>query len=482
MKKINKIGIVIFIVVLLLSNTFVFSASLDTVLKIVQASSEKKNLPDDQGFISKSIVASDLEKGEVTIELKLSNTAKETETTSNTEIFLVVDNSPSMDFLTTSGETRKNIVIEAAKGLVNSIYSNSTDVKVGIVDFNGANGLFGIASISNAKLITKLSDDKNTVIAGLQSIQDKKTVAGTNIDAGLQRAEQNFSSDCKNKVIVLLTDGIPNADVKGTESSNSVTETKALTVQANTKETLQKLEEKDIYVISMMTGLSADDGNTDASGNVFDKQNTIEEELAALENIFGTESNPTTGKFYNVKAANVSDIVNNDIFKDVMGKIQSSITEVVIKDFFPTDILENFTFEYVGQPSVGTVTEGIDETTKDITWNIDVLKGNQVATLKYKLKLKNMQNTGLLNKVISTNEKVVLDYKDSKDEGKNVILETSPKISLVEKAKVSTENNGKDNTVSPKELPKTGNALTIIIPCAILIAVAIFSHKKSKID
>ena len=40
------------------------------------------------------------------------------------------------------------------------------------------------------------------------------------------------------------------------------------------------------------------------------------------------------------------------------------------------------------------------------------VKDEEEATLKYKLKIKDMQNKNLLEKTISTNEKVVLTYKD----------------------------------------------------------------------
>ena len=62
-------------------------ASNDVALNIVQKASETKYLENDQGYISKTIVDSDSEKGEVTVEVKLSNTSKDLETSTGTEIF-----------------------------------------------------------------------------------------------------------------------------------------------------------------------------------------------------------------------------------------------------------------------------------------------------------------------------------------------------------------------------------------------------------
>lgn len=113
------------------------AAELKTSLDIVTKASETKYLENNKGYISKTIVDSDSDKGEVTVELKLSNTKKDVEKNSTTEIFLVVDNSPSMDFVTSTGETRKELVLDSATQLVTSIFNSSSNVKIGLVDFHG---------------------------------------------------------------------------------------------------------------------------------------------------------------------------------------------------------------------------------------------------------------------------------------------------------------------------------------------------------
>lgn len=113
------------------------AAELKTSLDVVTKASETKYLENDQGYISKTIVDSDSDKGEATIELKVSNTKKDVEKNSTTEIFLVVDNSPSMDFVTSTGETRKELVLDSATQLVTSIFNSSSNVKIGLVDFHG---------------------------------------------------------------------------------------------------------------------------------------------------------------------------------------------------------------------------------------------------------------------------------------------------------------------------------------------------------
>ena len=60
------------------------AVELKTTLNIIQYASETKYLENNQGYISKSIVDSNKDTGEVTIELKVANTKKGQE---NTEVY-----------------------------------------------------------------------------------------------------------------------------------------------------------------------------------------------------------------------------------------------------------------------------------------------------------------------------------------------------------------------------------------------------------
>lgn len=133
LKKIWCVAIVAIIVITL--STSVLATDLKTTLNVVESASETKELENNQGYVSKTIVDSNSDTGEVTIELKLSNTKPETNTSGDTEIILVIDNSLSMDYKTADGRTRKSIVLNSAKTLVNSIFDSSKNVKIGIVRF-----------------------------------------------------------------------------------------------------------------------------------------------------------------------------------------------------------------------------------------------------------------------------------------------------------------------------------------------------------
>lgn len=315
------------ILVFLFTMTGIVKAAKEkTKLEIVRTASETKQLENKQGSISKTIVDSSPESGEVTVELKLANTKKDTETASTgAEVFLVVDNSPSMDFVTSTGETRKEIILESATKLVESIFATSSDVKVGLIDFHGR-GLFDFISLGNATVRQELTTNKSEVLTAIQEQLERDTKTGTNIEAGLLKAQDEFSEDCTNRIIVLLTDGIPTCCVTGTvRAGNDVTTEESLKVQENTKQTILDLKADGIYTISMLTGMSESDGNTDKNETVYEEVNTLEEKLAAAERIFGTQSNPTADRYYLVKNTDVNMIITKDILKDVINKIQNPI-------------------------------------------------------------------------------------------------------------------------------------------------------------
>lgn len=440
-------------------------ASNDVALNIVQKASETKYLENDQGYISKTIVDSDSEKGEVTVEVKLSNTSKDLETSTGTEIFLVVDNSGSMGYTTSTGEIRRNVVTKSIKNLTDSIYKNSSNVKVGLVRFAG-NTSSNTLLTNGSTIMCNLTEDKEKMLEAINEFENldtsvtldkgemKHCESGTNIESGLKRANDNFSKNCKNKIIILLTDGVPNYDV-----NNSVSVSK---IYENTKTRLKNIGEEGVTILSMMTGINEDDGN--------DAQTIV-------ESIFGTEEKPTTGVFYNISDTEIEEVVSNNIFKNVMEKIQNPINTIKIKDYFPQDILNNFEIT-ISKPSIGTVSDKIDEETKSIEWNMDTLKGNEVATLQYKLKIKDMsKNSPIYNKEIATNEKIVLNYKDSNEKDYEVTLTSSPKIKLEDIKKEVISSGQKDTTVANKILPKAGKNI-IIISIALSILLVIVGVKK----
>ena len=186
--------------------------------------------------------------------------------------------------------------------------------------------------------------------------------------------------------------------------------------------------------------------------------------------------------FYNISDADIDSIVNNDIFQNVMDIIQNPINNVTIVDYFPDDITNNFEFSYVESPSIGTVTESISPD-NTIEWNIGTLRGDEVATLRYKLKINDMNNEILLNKTISTNERVVLNYEDNSGEAYTVTLSSSPRIQLSEVIEEVEEPNinvssgdNNDQTMAPGILPQTGIGIGITVATIVFVIGGLFIY------
>lgn len=400
LKKVFIVLIVILLMIRMCSN--VYAADLKTSLDIIQKASETKYLENEQGYISKTIVDSDSDAGEVTIELKIANTNENVEEITNnndangksSEIFIIIDESGSMYEQLENGKTRRETVRESSKTLVKTILENYKNVKIGIIKF-----------ADEAKMTSSFTDD----IEKLNTAIDTYTGGATYLYDALVLAKQSYSSSDINKLAIILTDGSPNG-----ASVNKDSEGNYISTVDITKQELINLNNTGVNIITMMTEL---------------------EDVDRAEEIFGTQEKPTVGKYYYIEDSKISDVIEKNIYSDVIETIHvpnEDISQVKVEDYFPQDIIDNFEFSYVEEPSLGTVSEGIDEDNRTISWDIGTLKGDEVATLKYKLKIKDMKNTEMLNKTIATNEKVVLTYKDTESKDYISELTSSPKIRLSE--------------------------------------------------
>ena len=126
------------------------------------------------------------------------------------------------------------------------------------------------------------------------------------------------------------------------------------------------------------------------------------------EEIFGTPDKPTVGKFYYVQDKEIDKTLNETIVNILVPTPVTKLNNVIIKDYFPQTIIDNFNFEYVASPNIGNVSTQIDKSDNSITWKIEVLKEDEVATLSYKLTLKDNFNKEILDEILPTNERLIL--------------------------------------------------------------------------
>lgn len=444
MKKLTKISIMIVSLLLILSTTClaVSTNSKDLKLEIVENNVCTIKIK-DSGVFEKKILNYDLDKKEITMQMQITNTATKP-LAEPTEIMLVIDTSDSMKREVLPGLPRMEAITDAANKLATELLKHET-VKLGIVTFSTSDN-FG--TISDAKLKSALTTSSSDITSIIESI----TFDGngqTNIDAGVTLASQNFSDTCENKYIILLTDGVPNYSIgKPTFEYSGITAT-------NTKNKLEELTTtKKINLISVMTGVESNMQNPE-TGKTY-------KELA--EEVFGTEESPNYGKFYYIADTEIEKTVSQDILKDITKTTGSVLTNINIYDYFPQEIVDNFEFEYVTSPNLGNISASIDLQNNMIVWHIDTLNYGEVATVSYKLTVKENINSEIINQVLKTNSKVDI----TADELENTLTsDVAPKIKLTG-----------DTTKAPNTIPQTGITPTSLVVISIIVIIGIVIGSK----
>ena len=379
-KKILSIFCIFTFLFSLCSSSFAATVSASkTTMSVVDKSICEINLK-DKGKFTKELTEFDANKKEATITLTLKNIMEQENLTKPIEMFLVLDNSHSMTS-TYEGKEKRQYVAETATSFVNALFDHYENAKIGIVSFSSVNLGSTLGTENDAKLLLSLSDSKDTV---QNTITNYTTTEGpyTNIEAGLAIAEKNFTNNTDSqKYIVLISDGVPNLCL-----DTNTTLTYSGVVATNTKNKLISLKNKGYNIFSVLMGLAESNTPNPSAPTIADgSRNMTYRELA--EEIFGTTSTPTAGNFYYIDYTNLSKTVNTDIFN----KITYS---------------------------------------KDNTLKILLLKEGEVATLSYKLTLKDEYNEEIVDKILPTNTKVDINFETVDGKG-NSNSDVSPKVKLV---------------------------------------------------
>lgn len=390
--------------------------------------------------LERSVISKNLDNKEITMQLKITNNEENLKPTG--EIMLVIDNSKSMLESVTDIKTREDLVIDSAKTLITNLLEDNTKLKIGIVSFSTNSTVSKEGTIEDAKIVSELTNDTEHLISSVSSIEYDGP--RTNLDAGITLAQQYFTkeTDSSHKYIIVLSDGVPNVAVdydKNYYSDDVITKTK-------TK--LQSLSSITNNVIIMLTGISNGDSVASPSTKTYDQ---------IINEIFGTTTNPTIGKFYYVTDDKIEDNIKTNIYKDLL-PISQSFTNLKIIDTFTDEIVKNFDFSYEKNPSIGSISDKIDTTTNSITWTIPELKSGETAIVQYKLKLKENYDENIVNKVLDTNKKLDLTYTDYSNTTDTKTSDITPKVKLTEPL--------------PAELPKAGKTIFFsIIGIAIVLVI-----------
>ena len=440
-------------IILLIIFVATFSSAASTADFSVVSKPTAKITYGTKSYLERSVVSTDLKKREITLQLKAVN--EEEGTKPSGEIMLVIDNSRSMLDEVSSGKTREDLVIDSAKTLITNILSGNEDLKIGAVSFSTNTDTTKEGTIEDAQLVSNLTNDVDSLISAVSNIEYNGP--RTDLDAGITLAKDYFtnSTDDSHKYIIVLTDGVPNVALSydGYYYSDDCIE--------KTKASLESLSSVTDNVIVMLSGIS--NGSSNAT-RLKEGEDTMTYDQI-IEEIFGTTTNPTIGKFYYVTDNEIETTIKNDIYNDLVPTAYT-FTDLKISDFFTQEIVDNFTFSYVMDPTHGTISKKIDTSTNSITWNIPELKSGETALVQYKLKLKDGYSEDILGKVLDTNKNLTIEYTDSTGNTNTKSSDKTPQVLIDE---------------LPIEYPKTGKTTLLVTIALVIISIGVFGIRYFKI-
>lgn len=425
----NKIFISIFMIIILIANISLASYSTVT-MEVVEEPVCTITLEENSKF-EKKLISKDLKNKEVTLQLQVTN-QEELEKPSG-EIMLVLDTSNSMTDNVYENKTRRDLVFDSANTLITNLLKDNTNLDIGIVSFSSNSQVSKEGTIEDASIVSDLSKDSSVLADAISNIE--LNGLRTDLQAGITLATQQFTETDNNKYIIVLTDGVPNLaiDYDGEYYSDDVI--------SKTNQALKNIEQNNISIITMLTGINNPEYVPIEGG----KSNG-----EIINEIFGTQTNPTAGQFYYITDDKIEETITTDIYNSLV-PASKTLKDITIVDYFPDEIINNFDFSYVSKANIGTISATVDTDNNSITWEIPELDVGETATVQYKLKLKENYSVTILSKLLDTNEKVDLTYTDLEDESQSKTSDVTPKLRL-------TEPEPKEEPKTPTTLPKAGTA------------------------
>lgn len=371
----RKCKLITFVVLCIILLSTVVQAS---AIGIVNSNNTKYVLNSNFKF-TKKIVNYNEETQEIEIELCIKNIKENKKDIEDIEIAIVLDNSGSMSERENS-TTKKETTYNAAYKFIGLLYDNIKKLEVGVTQYS-----------NNSSVITRLTDSKELALNALNVYKATQCSGGTNTHTALEMAKAQFDGNCKNRVVVLVTDGYPN-------SPNE------------TKQQLEKLEAEGIYTLSLIVSKA--------------------DNIQSIQEIFGTEEAPTAGGVYYISnSVEIDKMFNEYMYNQILNYMEHPITDVKIEDVFPEELLKYFDIEYMNIPKDTTVSEIGDN--NSFTWSIDEVEAGETITFRYKVKIKKGVNINeVISKELKTNEKVIINYEDEKGKKKEEIFNDNPVIKV----------------------------------------------------
>ena len=322
-------------------------------------------------LLSKTASKKDLEKGR-SADVTLTVNANGFTTVDKTDVVLVLDRSSSMD-----GTPMENTKT-AAKDLIELLITDKTKAKTraAIVTY-GSDLLTSYTSNSLTNDVTTLKDTINSIPSSINN-------EGTNVHAGLLKAEELLRSSGTDtqKIIILLSDGEPtyylgsNNKLCGFGRSDRPDYSLGCTVNGNNRPstvadaeaTTIKNSGTKIYTVGFRSGA----------------------DMTFLGNIAST---PT--EKYSYTASDYEGL--KETFKKIVNDFTTVATDAIVTDIVPA----GFQIKEGTLPAVATAIENKDGTTT-ITWKIGDIKSTATNSLTYTVEAKKGEYGSMYTNVSAT--------------------------------------------------------------------------------
>ena len=322
-------------------------------------------------LLSKTASKKDLEKGR-SADVTLTVNANGFTTVDKTDVVLVLDRSSSMN-----GTPMENTKT-AAKDLIELLITDKTKAKTRAAIVTYGSGL--LTSYTSDSLTNDVTTLKSTIDSIPRSIFNQ----GTNVHAGLLKAEKLLGSSGTDtqKIIILLSDGGPTLYLGsgnmlcGTGKSDRPDDSKGCTVNgnnrpstvANAEATTIKSSGTKIYTVGFTSGA----------------------DMTFLGNI---ASNPT--EKYSYTASDYEGL--KETFKKIVNDFTTVATDAVVTDIVPA----GFQIKKGTLPAGATAIENKDGTTT-ITWVIGDIKSTENNKLTYTVEAKQGEYGSMYTNVSAT--------------------------------------------------------------------------------
>ena len=422
------------------------------------------------------------------------------------EIVYLIDisNSMTVNEVTINGQTvsRKQAVVDAAKILTDKLFAQNKDLKVGVVGYATSTQQRDPderGTLKDAKVFTEsLVSTKEAANTAFDTAASTTMGATTDIQMGLRAAEGLFTnSTTAKKYIVLLTDGIPNVaegvtprtypEGSGQQGFESAYD---MDVFNPTKTEVKGLASKGINLVSILIHMTDTELpiSTMTEGEMRTMYEAIGKDISQAgekptyldvsKYIFGTTSSPIAGSVYYIpNDEDIYQYITEEVYDSLIGEPTKKtvvdvpeyvLEDIVLKDYFPANIVANFDKSELVAASKGTITSKIDTSDNSITWTIGDLKPGETATYTYRLTLKDTFDSSIIGKNLPTNEKITITYKENDKDGKPVEDTRCPVVIL--------------DVTPKKDIPQTGENTILYVGLAIIAvaSIAVVSKVKSR--